>query len=149
VLDEAWTQNMGKQSFEVSPTDRHYLAALLRKGQMSARQFKRATALLELDRDKPISAVSQTLGVTRATVSSWAQRYRQEGLQMLHDKPRSGRPVEIDGVQRAKITALACSQPPEGHSRWNLRLLADKAVELNYCEHVSHTQVNQILKKTS
>ncbi|MGF1577569.1 MAG: hypothetical protein ACFCU9_16825, partial [Cyanophyceae cyanobacterium] len=60
-MDEAWTENMGKQSFELSPTDLHYLAAFLRKGQMSARQFKRATALLELDRDKPISAVSQTL----------------------------------------------------------------------------------------
>ena len=140
---------MGKQSFELNQTDRQYLEDLLRKGQMSARQFKRATGLLELDRGKRISAVSQTLGVTRETVSSWATRYRQEGLQMLHDKPRSGRPIEIDGVQRAKITALACSAPPTGHSRWNLRLLADKAVELACCERVSHTQVNQILRKTS
>ena len=140
---------MGKQTFELSQTDRSYLEDLLRKGQMSARQFKRATGLLELGRGKRIGAVSQTLGVTRETVSTWANRYRQEGLQMLHDKPRSGRPIEIDGVQRAKITALACSDPPTGHSRWNLRLLADKAVELDYCEHVSHSQVNQILKKTS
>jgi transposase len=140
---------MEKQSFALSPTDRRYLEALLRKGQMSARQFKRATGLLELDRDKRISAVSQTLGVTWETVSTWAKRYQQEGLQMLHDKPRSGRPIEIDGVQRAKITALACSAPPVGHSRWNLRLLADKAVELEYCEHISHSQVNEILKKTS
>ncbi len=140
---------MGKQSLKLSQTDRAYLKALLRKGQLSARQFKRATGLLELDRGKRISAVSQTLGVTRATVSSWATRYQHEGLQMLHDKPRSGRPIEIDGVQRAKITALACSDPPTGHRQWNLRLLADKAVELGCCEHVSHTQVNQILKKTS
>lgn len=140
---------MGKQPFELSQTDRQYLEDFLGKGQMSARQFKRATGLLELDRGKRANAVSQTLGVTRETVSSWANRYQQDGLQMLHDKPRSGRPIEIDGVQRAKITALACSDPPTGHSRWNLRLLADKAVELNCCEHVSHSQVNQILKKTS
>jgi putative transposase len=140
---------VGKQSFALSPTDRSYLEALLRKGQMSARQFKRATGLLELDRGKRISAVSQTLGVRWETVSSWATRYQQEGLQMLHDKARSGRPIEIDGGQRAKITALACSEPPVGHSRWNLRLLADKAVELEYCEHISHSQVNAILKKTS
>jgi putative transposase len=140
---------MGKQLFALSQTDRQYLEGLLRKGQMSARQFKRATGLLELDRGKRISSVAQTLGVGWQTLSSWAKRYQQEGLQMLHDKARSGRPVEIDGVQRAKITALACSEPPVGHSRWNLRLLADKAVELDYCEHVSHTQVNQILKKTS
>ena len=65
----------------------------------------------------------------------------------LHDLPRSGRPVEIDGEQRAKITALACSDPPEGYARWSIRLLADKAVELEYCEHISHTTVRKILKK--
>jgi len=48
---------------------------------------------------------------------------------MLQDKPRSGRPIEIDGQQRAKVTALACSDAPEGHGRWTLRLLADKAIE--------------------
>jgi putative transposase len=76
--------------------------------------------------------------VTRETVINWEKRYRQEGLQMLHDKPKPGHPIEIDGVQRGKITALACSESLGGHHRWNLRLLSDKAVELNYCEHVSH-----------
>ena len=66
---------------------------------------------------------------------------------MLQDKPRSGRPVEIDGRQRAKITALACSKPPEGHSHWSLRLLADKVVELGYCEHLSRDYARVILKK--
>lgn len=140
---------MQRQPFMLSPTDRQYLEALLRKGQMGARQFKRATGLLELDRGKRIGEIAQTLDVARETVSQWAKRYGEEGLQMLHDKARSGRPIEIDGAQRAKITALACSEPPVGHSQWNLRLIADKAVELDYCEHVSHTQVHQILKKTS
>jgi hypothetical protein len=67
---------------------------------------------------------------------------------MLFDQPRSGRPPEIDGAQRAKVTALACSDPPAGYARWSLRLLADKAVELAYVEHISHTQVAEILKKT-
>ena len=62
--------------------------------------------------------------------------------------PRPGRPLEIDGGQRAKVTALACSDAPTGHERWTLRLLADRAVDLNYCEHLSHTQVREILKKT-
>jgi hypothetical protein len=52
---------MKKQSFKLRPTDRRYLENLLRKGQMSARQFKRATGLLELDRGKSITAISQTL----------------------------------------------------------------------------------------
>ena len=140
---------MPKKPLELSQADRVYLEKLLKKGQMRARQFKRATALLELARGKTISAVRETLGVSRSAVSNWAKRYTEEGLLVLNDKPRSGRPVEIDGTQRAKVTALACSSPPVGHSRWTLRLLADKAVELNYCEHLSHTQAGEILKKTS
>ncbi|MEM9452065.1 MAG: helix-turn-helix domain-containing protein [Cyanobacteria bacterium P01_E01_bin.6] len=85
-----------------------------------ARRFK-TDGLLELNRGKPITTIAETLGVSRSAVSTWAKRYRQEGLQMLQDKPRSGRPIEIDGQQRAKVTALACSEPPAGHSRWTLR----------------------------
>jgi hypothetical protein len=66
----------------------------------------------------------------------------------LRDRPRSGRPARIDGTQRARITALACSTPPEGHARWSLRLLAGKLVELGYVEAISHNQVGKILKKT-
>lgn len=87
-------------TIQLSPTDHTYLDPLLRKGQMGVKQFKRATGLLELDQGKSITAIAETLGVARTTVSSWAKRYRQDGLQMLHDKPRSGRPIEIDGTQR-------------------------------------------------
>ena len=138
---------MSKRHVELSPTERSELEALLRKGQLKAREFKRATGLLELDRGKTIQAISETLGVARLTVRNWRHRYQQEGLAMLKDKPRSGRPIEIEGGQRAKVTALACSEAPTGHERWTLRLLADKAVELNYCEYISHTQVGQILQK--
>jgi transposase len=89
------------------------------------------------------------LKVTIPTISNWATQYQENGLQVLQDQPRAGRPVEIDGNQRAKITALACSQPPAGYAQWNLRLLANKVVELEYCKHISHTQVGQILKKTN
>ena len=85
--------------------------------------------------------------VTITTLSTWAEKYQESGLQVLVDKPRSGRPIEIDGNQRAKVTALACSDPPEGYAEWSLRLLADKAVELGYCEHISHTEVGLDPKK--
>ncbi len=140
---------MKQRHVELSSVDRDYLETRLRRGQLKAREYKRITSLLELDRGKTLKAVSQTLGVSENTVRTWRNRYGQEGLRMLHDKPRSGRPVELDGAQRAKITALACSEAPVGHERWTFRLLAGKAVELNYCEHPSHTQVGKILKKTS
>jgi transposase len=140
---------MKKQHLKLRTKDRDYLESLLAKGKLPAKMFKRATALLELDRGKTLQAVAETLGVCYVTVAAWRDHYKEQGLKCLQDAPRSGRPVEIDGVQRAKITALACSQAPAGHARWSLRLLADKIVELGYCDRISYVQVGKILKKTS
>jgi transposase len=141
--------HMKKQHVTLSDDDRSTLERLLAHGTLSAKKFKRATALLELDRGKSLIEVAITLQVTNPTVSSWRDRYRTSGLAGLDDAPRSGRPLEIDGEQRAKLTALACSDAPEGHARWTLRLLAEKAVESGLCEHVSHTLVADVLKKTN
>ena len=138
---------MQKEHVKLSQTDQDFLTSLLAKGQTSARVFKRATALLELHRTKTLTAVANSLQVSSYTVATWCDNYQASGLSALYDKPRSGRPIEIDGTQRAKVTALACSSPPQGRARWTLRLLADKAVELRYCEHLSHTAAKQILKK--
>lgn len=140
---------MKKKHVKLSDTDRETLTTMLAKGTLKAKAFKRATALLELDRGKTFKEVAETLGVDYNTVSNWRKSYDREGLKCLHDKPRSGRPIVIDGAQRAKITALACSQAPAGYARWGLRLLAEKVVELGHCESISHTQVGNILKKTN
>jgi len=140
---------MKKQYIQLSQEDREDLEALISKGEQKAKIYRRALGLLELDRGQTYTAVSKMLRVTIPTISNWAAQYKENGLQVLKDQPRAGRPIEIDGNQRAKITALACSQPPEGYAQWNLRLLANKVVELEYCEHISHTQVGQILKKTN
>ena len=140
---------MKKEHVELTDTDRAALSSLLAKGSLKAKVFKRATALLELDRGKTLQAVAATLGINYNTVATWRDNYQEIGLQCLHDKARSGRPIVIDGLQRAKVTALACSAAPEGHARWDLRLLADKVVELGYCESISQTHVGNILKKTS
>lgn len=140
---------MNKQHVQLTPADREYLETLIRRGNQNAKAYRRALSLLELDRGKTYTAVSQTLQVSIPTLSIWAALYKEQGLKVLQDKPRSGRPIQIDGEQRAKITALACSEPPEGYARWSLRLLADKAVELGYIEYISHTEVADILKKTN
>ena len=134
---------------QLTQTDREYLETLISKGQQSAKIYRRALALLELDRGKTYRTISETLQVAIPTLSRWAAQYAEKGLKVLADQHRSGRPIEIDGNQRAKITALACSEPPEGYARWSLRLLADRAVELEYCDHLSHTEVAGILKKTN
>ena len=140
---------MKKEHVKLKQADREYLKTLIAKGNLPAKTFKRATGLLELDRGKTLEAVAETLGVSRVTVMAWRNKYRKQGLKCLQDAPRSGRPIVIDGQQRAKITALACSEAPEGHAHWSLQLLAEKVVELGYCEKISRTQVGKILKKTN
>jgi transposase len=138
---------MKKQHVQLGESDRQYLESLLTTGELPVKVYRRALALLELDRGKTYTAVAETLSVCNSTVSTWGKNYLEQGLLCLHDRPRSGRPIEIDGEERAKVTALACSTPPTGHERWTLRLLADKAVELDYCDHISHTKVRQILEE--
>jgi len=140
---------MKKEHVNLTDADRTYLENLLKEGSMPASRYKRALALLELDRGRTFTAVAKSVGVTKQTASTWATKYKESGLEFLTDKPRPGRPTLIDGLQRAKVTALACSEPPEGYDRWSLRLLADKAVELELVEAISYGEVHLILKKTN
>ena len=138
---------MEKQHIKLSETEQTFLTDLLSKGTLKVQKYKRATALQLLDSGKTLVETMNILQVSYPTLISWRDKYQSEGLTFLDDKPRSGRPLEIDGLQRAKITALACSESPEGHADWSLRLLADKVIELGYCEHISHNHVGVILKK--
>jgi transposase len=137
-----------KSPVKLTESDHRYLTTLLSKGQLSARRFRRATALLELHRGHTLDEVAQTLAVHPVTVANWRDVYKEVCLQCLQDKPRQGRLINIDGRSRAQITALACTSPPQGRARWSLRLLADKAVELGYYDRLSHTQARTIFKKT-
>lgn len=140
---------MNKQHVQLTETDREYLEALTSQGELKVKTYRRALSLLELDRGQTYTAVSKTVKMTIGTLSTLAKQYQENGLNALYDRPRSGRPIVIDGEQRAKITALACSTPPDGHAEWSLRLLADKVVELGFSEQISHTHVRTILKKTN
>jgi putative transposase len=124
------------------------LTTLTKRGTAAARVQTRARILLLLHRASTPDAVASALSVGVATVFNIKRRYLGEGLvSALHDKPRSGKPSQIEGAARAKITALACSTAPEGHARWTLRLLADKAVEFGIVEAISHNTVKEVLKK--
>jgi putative transposase len=140
---------MNKQHVQLKAEERTTLEELVNKGEVSVRTLKRALGLLALDKGTTLTAVAQHQQVTIQTVGHWRDAYAAQGLACLHEAPRSGRPVMIDGVQRAQLTALACSTPPTGYSQWSLRLLAEKIVELDECEAISHTYVGQLLKKTN
>ena len=139
---------MEKSHVVLSDADHAQFTTMLHQSDLSSKVFRRVTTLLELHKGKTIEEVRGVLGLTYPGVAALIDHYEQSGLECLHDQPKPGRLPRIDGKQRALITALACSPTPEGHAKWSLRLLADKAVELQYCETISHEHVSRILKKT-
>ncbi len=139
---------MQKSHLTLSAADKESLEDLLHQNSLKSKVMKRVMVLLELHKGKTIAAVQDALGLCYPTIARLIDAYEQSGLKCLHYKKQPGRPAFIDGKQRAMITALACSEAPQGHARWTLRLLADKAVELDFCDSISHEYVGQILKKT-
>lgn len=122
----------------------------IKRGTTPARTQTRARLRALLPRGQHPDEIAALLQISLQTSFNVKRRYRRAGFDVaLFAQPRAGRPIRIAGPQRAKITALACSAPPEGHARWSLRLLADKAVELQYCESVAHNAGKEILKKTN
>lgn len=142
---------MRKQHQYLQLSDEHYsyLTNFLAKGTVNVRVARRASALLQLHQGTNLNKVAAAVGVVYQTVADWRDKYFESGLDFLQDKPRSGRPHFFDGIECARITSLACSDAPEGYAKWSLRLLADKAVELELVEQISYSKVRGILKKTN
>jgi transposase len=138
-------------------SERVHLEALTRNGKTGAKKFINARALLLCDAGPDGSAwtvadVAEALGVTSRTIEHLKKRFVEEGLEAaLERKPREKppRPIIFDGAFEARLIALACSEVPEGHVRWTVRLLADKAVELKLAPSISHMTAHRILKKTN
>ena len=136
--------------FILPAADQSALENFTRTGRRPVRAVRRAQALLALATGIGQQAAGQAAGLNRQTVSQLRRRYAEAGWQFaLAEAPRSGTPPRFDGAQRAAVTALACTPAPTGHSRWTLRLLADKAVELCLVDTISHETVGQVLKKTN
>lgn len=136
-------------SFSLPAEEINQLHQLLTKGKHSVRSLKRAQVLLQLQQGETPSAVAKLVGVSPAMIYNIRNRYLAEGLAVaLSEKPRPGQPSKFDKAAQAHLTALACSEAPEGRSRWTLRLLADRLVELRLVESISHQAVGEQLKKT-
>ena len=148
---------MKKYIVTLSDEERAALTELVRTGKAAAYKITHARVLLKADGSEGGPAwtdeqIAQALDVSRATVERLRQRFVEEGLDAAlcrKKQQRPSRPRTFDGAAEARLIALACSQPPEGRASWTLRLLADKLVELEVAESVSHEAVRQALKKTS
>lgn len=138
---------MKKEHVKLSDQDRRHLKALLQKGTLKARTYKRVVALLELDKGQTYTSVKSIVQLSLVSLGRLVKKYQTQGLDCLYDALRPGRPVRISPEQENQVILLSCSEAPQGYSQWSLRLLADKVVELGYFDHISHTQVSEILKK--
>jgi transposase len=134
--------------------ERQALEDLVHKGKTAAYRRIHAQILLWADEGKHgpgllDSEVADRVGVNERTVSRLRQRCVEEGLgAALERKPRVREKARVlDGDGEARLVALMCSEPPAGQSRWTLRLLGDRLVELGIVESISHEAVRQVLKK--
>jgi hypothetical protein len=140
----------------LTPTERDALKRLLAAGTASARKLTHARILLKADQGPQgpgwvDQAIADAVEVSQPSVFRVRKQYVEEGLEAaLNRRPPTREYVrKLDGVQEAKLIALACAKPPRGQARWSLRLLADKLVELEIVEEaVSYQTVRRILKKT-
>jgi transposase len=100
------------------------------------------------DEGRDDGEISEALKVSKSTANRIRKRYCEGGLEFaLHEKARRGAPTKIDGRIEAQLTLLACSKPPDGRSKWTLRLLADRLVEVEAVDSISHMSVQRLLKK--
>ena len=132
------------------------LKEITKTGVRAAKTVLHARALLLLDQgkfaEKPrrVADVAEALGLTCGTLEHLKERFVKFGMEAALERAQSVRPSrksEFDGAFAARLTQLACSEVPDGHSRWTVRLLADKLVELQIVPKVSPMTVCNILKK--
>lgn len=144
---------MSKYRVQLSDDERDELKQIISSGRCAARTIRRAHILIKSDAGWTDEAISKAVNVSRQAVHTVRKQCVQDGVDStLRRMP--GRKVgsvakTFDGVAEAHLVALTCSEPPEGHERWTLRLLADRMVVLEHVEAVSYETVRATLKKTS
>jgi hypothetical protein len=147
---------MIKYKVILTKEEREELDAIISKGSHTAQQYRNAYILLNCDEsglgDKIINEdVSRVLKISMRMIDRVKQRFVEAGFEScLERKPLSKtKTKKIDGELEAHLIALSCSKAPEGFSKWSLRLLADKMVELKYIDGISYETIRQALKKTN
>ena len=145
-----------KYVVELLSDEREHLESVISKGKAAAKTILKARILLKADQG-PLGEgwtddrICQALDTNESMTTRVRRQLVEEGMMaVLSRKKRATPPIQpiFDGEAQARLTALACSEPPPGHARWSIRLLADKVVELKIVEQVHFNTVGRALKKT-
>jgi len=148
---------MKKYTVTLTQDERNELKKITSKGKHKSQKVINALILLGCDtgefQDKRSTneEISQVLKIGMRKIDRVKKRFVEEGMDIALIGKKGSRiyAKKADGDFEAHLVALSCSDPPKGFSRWSLRLLADKVVELEYIEQVSHETIRQVLKKTN
>ena len=148
---------MEKYIVTLESQERERLEALVSKGRHAAQTVVSALILLNCDmsgqreRRRSSEELAEVLQISACKIDRVKRRFVEEGLDAVLERQPSQRVYEriVDGDVEAHLIALSCGEPPKGHARWSLRLLADKAVELQYVQAISYETVRRTLKKTN
>ena len=145
-----------KFSVHLSEDERTHLHTLIGQGAAPARLLTHARILVKANQGEAgpgwtDEAIAGALDVSRSTVARVRQRYVTAGLEAALQRKAPDREYQrkLDGEQEAHLVALACCTPPEGWTRWTMRLLAERLVALEVVDALSHETVRQTLKQTS
>ena len=129
---------------------RKKLLRIAKTGKRKAREILYAHILLKAADQWTDEEIAQAFDVSSRTVQRIRERFVGEGLEAaLRERERPGQPSKLTSTQAAMLVALACSQPPPGHRRWTVRLLASEAVERRIVSKLLPETMRQILKKTN
>ena len=124
------------------------MQAVVQKGKNAACGQTRIRILFKAAEGSRDKDIIDALNVSPSMVAETRQRYVEERPESaLKDHPRPGKAPKLSDKQAAHLIAVACSDAPDGHNHWTLRLLADKVVELNYADSCSYETIRQLLKK--
>lgn len=141
---------MRQTELSLSKQDRRVVDAFRSKGAHRAREFNRAHILAALDRKVPEQDIMAVLGVGRSAIWRTRSAYLEGGLAFaLHDLARPGKPKRYGTDQEAQVTALACSNPPQGARRWTVALLTQAARRQPPMRKISRESIRRMLKKTT
>ena len=147
---------MIRYTIKLSKAEVDELQAIINKGSHTSQTFRTAYILLNCDEGDysekvPNKQISKVLKVGMRTIDRVKKKFIEEGFESVLDCSPTRRIYEtkLDGDVEAKLVTLCCSEPPKGFAKWSLRLLAEKMVELNYVESISHVTVRNVLKKTN
>lgn len=140
-----------KYIVKLTKAEKKELGSIISSGKHAAKKVRKARVLLKADQGWLDSGIAEAFDLHVRTVERMRQEFVEKGFEafLAGSYTRREYPHKLDGKAEAHLIAIACSEPPEGHTRWTLQLLGDRLVQLKCVDSICPETVRQVLKKTN